>query len=476
MAFSATTEWDVQTGGSDAAGGGFDTASSGTDRSQGSVFQAYTDIVIDAPTNTKITSAAHPFDSTSPGNIINITAGTGFSVQRIQIVSVAAGVATCDKAVGTTSSTGGTGNLGGSLLTVGAASVLMVNGNTTHIKAGTYTITTTIAVTTLNVSGSFIGYQTTHRDGGTKPLITSSTNSVNLFTHGAGAGVIIYNNLKLTSTAGTRGSGIVQVGGGVFSTVRLIGTLIDGCQTGIQGDNGTFNAIQTAQVINSEIKNCISHGVFTWGYVWAVGSYIHGNGGDGMRVTGNFGGQNLLLRSIVTANGGKGFNGTSTFASMSIQIMECTFAGNTSSGLSIASGFYVGQENSFLNNILYGNGAYGFEANASATNDAFRFVAILANAYGANSTAPFHNFAAGVGDVAITADPFTNSAAGDYSLNSTVGGGPVCKGAGFPGVFPGATSTGVLDIGAVDSGTGGGGGSVTYVLSPNVTRYLTEEN
>jgi hypothetical protein len=48
----------------------------------------------------------------------------------VQVVSVVAGVATCDKSLGTLSSTGGTGNLGGSMATMGAAAVAIVSGNT----------------------------------------------------------------------------------------------------------------------------------------------------------------------------------------------------------------------------------------------------------------------------------------------------------------------------------------------------------
>ncbi len=58
MAFTATTGWDVRTGGSDANGGGFDAAATGTDRSVAdSPFIAFTDLVIDGPTNTKCTSS-----------------------------------------------------------------------------------------------------------------------------------------------------------------------------------------------------------------------------------------------------------------------------------------------------------------------------------------------------------------------------------------------------------------------------------
>jgi len=52
-------------------------------------------------------------------------------------MSVAAGVATCDKSLGTLESTGGNGKLGGALLTIAGAVALTVAGNTTFIITDT---------------------------------------------------------------------------------------------------------------------------------------------------------------------------------------------------------------------------------------------------------------------------------------------------------------------------------------------------
>lgn len=70
----------------------------------------YTDIVIDGADNTKITSAALAFTSNDVGKTLEITGGTGFTVQSVTVVSVAAGVATMSAAMGTVGSTGGTGH------------------------------------------------------------------------------------------------------------------------------------------------------------------------------------------------------------------------------------------------------------------------------------------------------------------------------------------------------------------------------
>jgi hypothetical protein len=51
--------------------------------------------------------------------------------------------------------------------------------------------------------------------------------------------------------------------------------------------------------------------------------------------------------------------------------------------------------------------------------------------------------------VTLTGDPFVNAAGGNFALNNTVGAGADCRAAGIPGAFPGGTTTGYLDIGAV---------------------------
>jgi len=457
MAFSATTEWDVRTTGNAANGGGFDTAASGTDYSkQDSPQFTYTDLVIDGTTNTKCTSAAHPFDSNSPGNIINVTGGTGFTVQRVQIVSVAGSTATCDKSLGTLSSTGGTGNLGGGLLTIGAANGLVVAGNKVHVKSGTYTLTASL---TISVVYQLIGFGTTHNDSGTKPLITTSTNSVNLISISNGVSLI---NLSLSNTAGTRGAGI-SVSGTTNPGFNVINCVLDGFSVGIDGDNSSFGAAG-ANVQGTEIKNCTSHGILLFFGSLIQGCYIHGNTGDGVQC--NNQGVTAIDRCIITANGARGISPNST--STTFVISNCTIANNTSDGIGNAN---ASSSLIIYNNIIYGNGGWGINVAIGNTSSSRLFVQIN-NAFGSNTSGnrqtsgnvPLFN---AFGDITITAGPFTNSGSGDFSLNATAGGGPVCKLAGYPGIFPGGLSTGYLDVGAVQT-SGGGGGSTGMLFIPNL--------
>jgi hypothetical protein len=69
----------------------------------------YSDLVIDAVTNTDITSVARPFNGADVGNTMIITGGTGFTPGTYTISAVLLGVATLSGAVGALGSTGGQG-------------------------------------------------------------------------------------------------------------------------------------------------------------------------------------------------------------------------------------------------------------------------------------------------------------------------------------------------------------------------------
>jgi hypothetical protein len=67
----------------------------------------FTDLVIDASLNTKVTSASHNFVASDVGRMLRVNSGTGFTTGTYRIVSCASNAATLDRAVGTVGSTGG---------------------------------------------------------------------------------------------------------------------------------------------------------------------------------------------------------------------------------------------------------------------------------------------------------------------------------------------------------------------------------
>ena len=119
-----------------------------------------------------------------------------------------------------------------------------------------------------------------------------------------------------------------------------------------------------------------------------------------------------------------------------------------------------------LNTLLTDNAGWGLH-----TDDTL-LQALVYNGAGYNNTSGDYSSALWGdvrGFVTLTADPYTNSAGGDYSLNATAGGGTFCRGTAIPGAFGGlATTIGYPDIGAVQtlgSGGAGAGGTIGWTGS-----------
>ncbi len=209
MAFSALTLWEFQTGGNNANGGGFYDADPGTsvDLALANTPVAFTDLIIDAVDNTKITSVLRPFVAADAGNILNVTGGVNFTVQRVQITAVdGSNIATCDKAVGTTGSIAGTGNMGGALaIPLDAFLELSIAGNTWYMKSGTYALTESLVPAIDGTAAApikFYGYKTTRGDnpsGLDRPLMTCG----NYIIDATGGYYWLFKNLRIVGTGTT---------------------------------------------------------------------------------------------------------------------------------------------------------------------------------------------------------------------------------------------------------------------------------
>jgi hypothetical protein len=401
-------------------------------------------------TTTQATSAAHPFDSTSPGNIVNVILGAGCTVQRAQVVSVSGATATFDKSLGTAASTC-TGNLGGAMLTHTAVWAVAVTGNTVWTKAGTYTITAAFGSA---ASITWIGYNTTHGDimgaNLARPLITSSTNSVGIYNPSGNPEVM--KNISLSTTAATKGIwGFANSGNG--ATVTIVNSKIDGFAQGYCGQGGNCGATASSlNIVDTEILNSGTNAI-VWGAGLSVkNSWIHGNGTGitcvGQIATGQDSSSLNLDSSIVS--GGPNCAISITGNSVSVNIARSTIFGAGTIGVSITATGSASPPVYIEGNIIYGSGTYNISFTSPIPSGT---TYINKNGLGGAGTANYNN-GSGTNDVALSAGPFTNSGANDYSLNSTVGGGAAAKGAGFPGAFPGGTTTGAPDLGAVQSSAG----------------------
>lgn len=360
-----------------------------------------------------------------------------------------------DAATGSDSNAGT--STGAAFLTIAHALSVVAAGDTVYIKAGTYvqTASLNIPVATLTV----IGYGVTPGDNGTKPLITTAINSVALWNTGSSNnGVQIFNNLSMSNTATTRASGIWQLSAhGTAQTWVFVNCLFDGFNRAIDNSNGTPFDVAFIHLMGCEIKNTVTESVNTgnsnFRELKVYGCYFHNNFSD---INSSASAQGTIwLAYTIFAN-----SITTICLNLSDPIViidHCTFANNSNSSATVSLSGSTGFT-SITNNIFYGS------TFTALTGGNVTFPGIIAaiaaghsNAFGGNGT-NFSQWSATPGDVTLSTNPFTNAGAGDYSLNSTAGGGAACKGAGFPGVFPGGLSTGHADIGAVQSSGGGGGG------------------
>lgn len=436
MALSANTVWEIRSGGSDNNGGGFVAGASGVDYSQQNAAQfSGTDLVIDGTLNTKVTSASHTFDANDVGNIIQVRAGTNFTVGFYQIVSVASGAATLDRAVGTAGSTGGTWAEGGAMGTPGkvAKDCATVAGMIVYQRGdGTYTITTStvgadgpiVLATTTDIR--WYGYGTVRGDNGVA-TISTSVGSITMFAqwpfYESGKNQFVANiKCDANGQSNVTGfSGASQYMG--TSTYRNCEAA--GCLNGFSGSQTTCIQCTATNCTQYGFVNCLADSCICRGCLSGfVATQTH-----------------TRWVNCLAYGCSYGFNN----GAYETHILFCTAVDNT------VNGFHLGSYNIV---VIHGclsafNGGYGY--NMPAADFPMRYNASYGNTSGAYNLTLTRAF----GNIVLSADPFVNRAGNDYRLNDTAGGGADLRAAfiGLPGY------TGYRDIGALQHEDSGGGGA-----------------
>lgn len=468
--------FEVRTAGAATNGGGFITGASGTDMSVfdnknssgGTNCQSTTDNLstTDAVANgtTTITSATANFTSALVGNIIYLTGGSGPLAATHRQVTAFTNSTTITVDASVATGTGITMNIGGAKATV--VDVTSTNASfasgiqiTYWLKSGTYTLTTswTLTITASGTPTVYIrGYHSTRGDhDGTRPLITSATNSVDLIKINLGTSVMATDNVNFSHTAATRAIGIVSAANA--PAIYVFNSQFDGCSWGINADNvGARFTAAGVRLQNVEIKNSTSGGcVATSGIttpIYVIDSYIHDNTGYGLSTVS--GGPIYMINTILYNNTTYGVGPTGNL--QQIFALNCSIVANGTDGIQVTPTLATGS--SWIpiyvqNTILYGNGGWGI--NSANTPTVYTFDH---NAYGSNTSGNLNNVLAGTGDVSLSGSPFTSST--NFALANNAAGNSL-KQTGFPGAFPGGATTGYTSIGAADPiatsvpGTGG---------------------
>jgi hypothetical protein len=382
---------------------------------------AYTDLVIGG-TTTQYTSAANPVGPHVIGNAINVASGTGFTVQRVQVVSVTGTTATVDKTLGTAASTGGTGNLGGALSSPGLAGSVAIGSNTVHVKSATYNFTSTNNVdggrVTTAAGQRWEGFSSYPGDRAGRPFFKATSSTMTIFS--ANGGTVQVTNIEVGRVSGdglTAVQGFANTGSATYDYCKA--TLCNNTGFSVAGA-GSF------------LVDCEGSGGDRPFLLNAAGVVALRCVGHDTTANGNFHCNNAVAAFDCISYGGSvaGFNcGTTT-----VFLSKCTSYGTASDGFSA-----IGSSTLDMC-VSVNSGGFGF--NAAATT---RMVNCrgYGNASGNVAVAPTAN----VGFVALTANPLANPGALDFTPNAATGAGASCR--SIAHAIAGTIATSYPDAGAV---------------------------
>lgn len=438
MALSANTVVEVRANGSDTNGGGFVTGASGTDWSQQAAAQYSVTDGVTAGTTT-ITSATANFGTDVVGNILYVAGGTG---------SVAAGwyqitartnstTITVDRSTGLTAGTGVTLKIGGALASPAIGSLAAtVAGMTIWVRGdgGTYTISSastnvTGGCVSLSASVSMRGYNSTRGDYGTRPLLQAD-GTITTFTLLAVSTFGLVESINVDGNNRTASRGIASASQGIAVYCGAMNCTNNGFSGSATFCFATGCSTQVAFSASSA-SFCVAYSNTVSGFSaganatisWCLSINNSGATSDGFQVASN----QIVANCTAYGNGRHGF----LVSNRSTKLFNCVSYGNV-------NGFSDGG-NGYSQPLFYNCAAGG------------NITADYVSPIGATQK---------VNVVTLTANPFTNAAGGDFSLNNTAGGGALLRGAGIPGAFPAISTTGDLDIGAAQHAAAPSGGRV----------------
>jgi hypothetical protein len=172
------------------------------------------------------------------------------------------------------------------------------------------------------------------------------------------------------------------------------------------------------------------------------GCWIHDNAAVAFNFPTNSNAFVSITRTLIVDNGTRGifFAGTTGTGSVTVRLHNNTIANNATAQLEADQTTVNIGNIELINCILYGTVAIDLATAGTDNNFTARN-----NAFSGTKT----NFTTGIGDIALTGDPFTAAASDNYALDNTANEGAACRGTGYPLTFPGGFTTATLDVGAV---------------------------
>lgn len=318
-----------------------------------------------------------------------------------------------------------------------ATGTATTSGDIIYVKSGTYTLTSS----TNNVSGGrstltqgvkVEGYQTTPGDQAARPIINA----------GAITGITM---ISVPAAYNTRPCALINIE--------------------VDGNSGSSNkGVVVSSNYVANLYNCISRNCPGDGFTGASGGAITIDRCSAFGCANGFKDFKGATRCVSQGNSGSGFLSVDS-------TIFCRASGNAGIGFdySTAIGYLA------HNCVSHANGSHGY----SASYDIGAIINSIATSNGgwglshssANNGLTLVNFATrsntsgaiqnaivnAVNSIALSADPYTNAASNDFSLNNTSGGGALLR--GLQRTCPGDSAISYLDAGAYQHQDSGGGSS-----------------
>lgn len=457
MAILASATWWVRAGGNILNGGGFDALISGAGTNycdQDAAQLSLTDFATSGAGVTTLTSATGGFTAAMIGNCIRIASGTNFQAGYYFVTGYTnTNTVTLDRTPSSGGAgSGGTGRLGGAFATpwgnlsdggtVTAPTITspLSAGHTIWVRAngGSPDYDFVAKYATFSMVSSAAGGRIKVIGYNGRPKIAGS--GIGFYNYAANSGwyfenlEMVANGTAFTDYGLINGATVhcfdVYVNQAGYDVTGIVASHFYGCYFYNTGSSsaGTKPAIEinTGTTQEGLVYGCIVNGWRGQAMVSSAGTYSS-HVSLVRSVFANCKHASLAAVRIMSA--------TAFSALYMMHILECAFVGNAYDGLGVHGNTtydnQIAANIKVLNNIFYGNGRYGLNFTGSAALNARHSSAIGYNAYGANTTADRLNLTAVATDIALSADPFTDSANGDFSTNNTAGGGALLRGAAF---------------------------------------------
>jgi hypothetical protein len=239
----------------------------------------------------------------------------------------------------------------------------------------------------------------------------------------------IIRNIELN---GNSQSSVVGLNASGNYTFGISKSIFRNCTTGVSGS-----------IVQTCVFDCaaISCGVGFLNIFQAIGSIARSCTSYG------FSGIRNAAFCVASGNGNSGFYSLNTIGS---SFLNCVSHGNTNYGFEITYDIGI-----MANCLATSNSLYGYSIGANNAGMPMTNNANWANTSGAYRFTNVYEF----NRIDLSADPYTNAAAADFTLNNTAGGGVLLRSAGFPGSITGG-GTAYLDVGTYQVAAGGGGGGL----------------